>query len=146
MSRNSALVKRICSWKVTSSKSVILLRAVLLTDRAQGKRRSLCACVILRHIRSTIFQSTSVACTAPSISSTLPPVSVSDAIAAPKDLAWDMRKSLRFFLVRRTRSSTRVCYTAVRILRVHAKIRGSCRWHGIRSSAHLCLCCANCGI
>ena len=73
MSRNSALAKGICSWKVTSSKSVILLRAVLLTDRAQVKRRSLCACLILRHIRSTIFQSTSVACTAPSISSTLPP-------------------------------------------------------------------------
>ena len=146
MSRNLALVKRICSWKVTSSKSVILLRAVLLTDRAQGKRRSLCVCVILRHIRNTIFQSTSVSCTVTSISSTLPPVRVSDAIAAPKDLVWDMRKSLRFFLVRRTWSSTRSHCSAVRSLCVHTKIRDSCRWHGIRSSALLCLCCANCGI
>ncbi len=126
MTRNSAFVKRNCSWKVTSSKSVILFRAVFLTDRARGKHSSLSVCVILRHIRSNTFQSKSVACPSRSISSTLPLVSVSDSIAVEKDLKCDMRKSLRVFLVRRTRSSMQICCTVVNSLR-GAQILGSCR-------------------
>ncbi len=137
MTRNSAFVKRNCSWKVTSSKSVILFRVVFLTDRGRGKRSSLRPCTILRHIRITTFQSKSVACTDRRISSTLPPVSVSDSIAVEKNLKCDTRKSLRVFLVRRTRSSMRIFCTASSSLR-GAQILGPCRWHWMVSRPSKC--------
>lgn len=53
------------------------------------------------------------------ISSTLPPESVNDSIVSPKDLIYDMRKTLRVFLVRCTWSSTSVWCTAEVKLRNH---------------------------